>query len=164
MVLYMFYFVFSHQKKETFSVEYCFEHLCERFTRWSSPFAIFGEFWVENDGVQSTDQFSSFAHSCLTLCDPMNCSMPGLSVHHYLPECSDLCPLIQWYHPTISSSVAPFSFCPQFLPASGLFQWVSFLHQVAKILELQLQHQSFRWIFRIDFFSIDWFDLFASFF
>ena len=99
-----------------------------------------------------------------TLCDPVNCSMPGLSAHHYLPECSNLCPLSQWYHPTISSSVAPFSFCPQFLPASGLFQWVSSLHQVAKVLELQLQHQSIQWIFRIDFFSIDCFDLFASFF
>ena len=54
-------------------------------------------------------------------------------------------------HPAISSSVVPFSSCPQSLPASGFFQWVSSLHQVAKVLELQLQHQSFQWIFRTGF-------------
>ena len=43
----------------------------------------------------------------------------------------------------------------------GLFQWVSSLHQVAKVLELQLQHQSFQWIFRVYFLSINWFDLLA---
>ena len=43
----------------------------------------------------------------------------------------------------------------------GLFQWVSCLHQVAKALELQLQHQSFQWIFRVDFLQIGWFDLLA---
>ena len=71
------------------------------------------------------------------------------------PEaCSNSCPSSRWYHPTISSSVVPFS-CLQSFPASGLFQWVSFLHQVAKVLELQLQHQSFQWIFRTDF-LYDW--------
>ena len=52
--------------------------------------------------------------------------------------CSNWCPLSQWCHPTISSSVIPFSSCPQSFPASGLFKWVSSLHQVAKILEFQL--------------------------
>ena len=60
--------------------------------------------------------------------------------------CSNSCSLSQWYHPTISSSVSPFSFCLQ-----GLFQWVNSLHQVTKVLELQLQHQSFQWIFTVDF-------------
>ena len=60
-------------------------------------------------------------------------------------------PLSQWCHSTISSSVIPFSSCLQFFPASGPFQWVSSLHQVAKVSELQLQHQSFQWIFWIDF-------------
>ena len=51
------------------------------------------------------------------------------------------CPLSQWYHPAISSSVIPFSSCLQSFPASGsLFQWVSFSHQVAQVLEFQLQH------------------------
>ena len=43
----------------------------------------------------------------------------------------------------------------------GLFQWAGSSHQVAKVLELQLQHQSFQWVFRFDFFRIDWFDLLA---
>ena len=65
--------------------------------------------------------------------------------------CSNSGPLSQWCHPTISSSVTPFSSCPQSFPASGFFQWVGSLHQVAKVLEFQLQHQSFQWIFRVDF-------------
>ena len=65
--------------------------------------------------------------------------------------CSDSCPFRQWCHPTILSSVVLFSSCLQSFPASGLFQWVGSSHQVAKVLELQLQHQSFQWIFRIDF-------------
>ena len=52
---------------------------------------------------------------------------------------------------TISFSVAPFFFCLQSFPASGSFQWVSSSPQVAKVLELQLQHQSFQWLFRVDF-------------
>ena len=67
--------------------------------------------------------------------------------------CSNSGLLSQWCHPTISSSVVPFSSCPQSFPALGLFQWVGSSHQVAKVLELQLQHQSFQWMFRIDFFS-----------
>ena len=65
--------------------------------------------------------------------------------------CSNSCSLSQWCHPTISSSAA---LCPPALSLShhqSLFQWVGSLHQVAKVLELQLQHQSFQWIFRIDF-------------
>ena len=60
----------------------------------------------------------SVAKSCPTLCDPMNCSMPG-----FLPclslspgVCSNSCPLSRWYHPTVSSSVAPFSSCLQSFP------------------------------------------------
>ena len=66
-------------------------------------------------------QFSSVAQSCLTLCDPMNCSTPGLPVHHQLPEITQTQrPLSQWCHPAISSSVVPFS-CLQSLPASESF-------------------------------------------
>ena len=63
---------------------------------------------------------------------------------------SDSCPSSRWCHPTISSSVVPFSHL-QSCPASGSFKWVSSSHQVAKVLELQLQNQSFQWIFRTDF-------------
>ena len=69
------------------------------------------------------------------------------------------CPSSRWCHPTISFSVVPFSSRPQSFPASGSFQSVSSSHQVAKILELQLQHQSIQWIFTLDFFRIDWFDI-----
>ena len=81
----------------------------------------------------------------------MNCSMPGLPVQPTPRVYSNSCPLSQWYHPTISSSIVPFSPHLQSFPASGLFQWVSSSHQVAKVLEFQLQHQSFQWIFRTDF-------------
>ena len=58
--------------------------------------------------------------------------------------------LVRWCYLTISSSAAPFSFCLQSFPESGSFP-VGSLHQVAKVLELQLQHQSFQWIIRVDF-------------
>ena len=65
--------------------------------------------------------------------------------------CSNSCPLSWWCHPTISSFVIPSSFCPQSFLASRSFPMSSLFHQVAKVLELQLQHQSFQWIFRTDF-------------
>ena len=73
--------------------------------------------------------------------------------------CSNLCPLSQWCHPTISSTVVSFSACLQSCPASGLFHWVSSLHQVAKVLEFQLQYQSFQRRFCIISFGPDWFDI-----
>ena len=60
----------------------------------------------------------SVAESCLTLWNPMGCSTPGFPVLHHLPE---LAQLSWWCHPIISSSVAPFSSCPQSFPASGSF-------------------------------------------
>jgi len=58
----------------------------------------------------SSVQFSSVTQSCPTLCDPMNCSTPGLPVHHQLPESTpNPCPLCRWCHPTIPSSIIPFS-------------------------------------------------------
>ena len=71
-------------------------------------------------------QFSSVAQSCLTLCDPMDCSRPCFPVHHQLLKlCSNSCPLSRWCHPTISSSVVPFS-CLQSFPNSGAFQMTQF--------------------------------------
>ena len=64
---------------------------------------------------------------------------------------SNSCPSSQGCHPTISSTVVPFSSCLQSFLASGSFQWVSSSNQVARVLEFQLQHQSFQWIFRTDF-------------
>ena len=62
---------------------------------------------------------SSVAQSCLTLGYPMDCSAPGFLVHHQLSELAQTCPSSQWCHSTISSSVVPFSSCPQSFPASG---------------------------------------------
>ena len=76
---------------------------------------------------------------------------PCLSFTIFFRACSNSCPLSQWCHPTISSSVAHFSSCPESFPTSGSFPRVSSSHQVAKELELQLQHQSFQWIVRVDF-------------
>ena len=97
-------------------------------------------------------QFISVTQSCPTLCNPMNCSTPGLPVHHQLPESTQthvhwVGVAIQPSHP-LSSPSPP---APNPSQHQGLFQWVNSLHQVAKVLEFQLQHQSFQWIFRTDF-------------
>ena len=94
----------------------------------------------------SSVQFSSVTQSCPTLCDPMNHSTPGLPVHHQLLEFTqthvhrvgDAIPLS---HP-LSSLSSP---APNPSQHQGLFQWVNSLHEVAKVLEFQLQHQSFQW-------------------
>ena len=78
--------------------------------------------WASREAHQDY-RFSSVAQSCLTLCDPMDCSMPGFLVFHQLPELAQihLHWLSQWYYPTISSWVVPFSSCLQSFPASGSF-------------------------------------------
>ena len=63
----------------------------------------------------------SVTQSCSTLCNPVDCSTPRFPVHHQLPVFLNSCPLSQWCHPTISSSVAPFSSCPPSFPGSGSF-------------------------------------------
>ena len=68
---------------------------------------------------------------------------------------SNSCPLSQWCHSTISSSIVPFSFCLQSFPVSGSFPMSQFSHQLDKVLELQLQHQSFQWILK-DWFPLGW--------
>ena len=90
------------------------------------------------------------AQSCLTLCDPMDCSTPGFPVHHQLPETAQthvrqVSDAIQPSHLLSSPSPPAFNLSQH----QGLFQWVSSLYQVAKVLELQ--HQPFQWIFRTDF-------------
>ena len=103
----------------------------------------------------SCAQFSSVSQSCPTVCNPVACSRPGFPAHHQLLE-----PTQTHVHhvgdTTISSSVIPFSSRLQSFPASWSFPMSQFLHQVAKVLEPQLQHQSFQWIFRTE-----WFDLLA---
>ena len=72
-------------------------------------------------------QFSSVSQSGLTLCDPMDCSTSGFPVHYTTPgACSNSRPSSQWCHPTISSSVVPFSSCLQSFPASRSFPMSQF--------------------------------------
>ena len=98
-------------------------------------------------------QFSSVAQSCPTLCDPMDFSTPGLPVHHQLLEFTQthvhwVGDAIQPSHPLSSPSPPTFNLSQH----QDLFQWVSSSHQVARVLEFQLQHQSFQWIFRTGFY------------
>ena len=92
------------------------------------------------------NQFSSVTQSCPTLRDPMNHSMPGLPVHHLLLEFTQthvhwVSDAIQPSHPLLSPSPP----APNPSQYQGLFQWVNSSHEVAKILEFQLQHQPFQW-------------------
>ena len=94
----------------------------------------------------------SVAQLCLTLCNSMDCSTLGLSAHYQLQGLAQTHvhrdgDAIQLSHPLSSPSPPAFSRSQH----QGLFQWVSSSHQMAKVLELQLQHQSFQWIFRTDF-------------
>ena len=89
----------------------------------------------------------SVAQSCLTLCNPMNCSMPGFAVLHHFPELAQthvhwVGDAIQPSHPLLSPSPPAFNLSQH----QGLFQWVSPSHQVPKVWEIQLHHQSFQWI------------------
>ena len=69
--------------------------------------------------------------------------------------CSNSCALSRWCHPIISSSIVPFSSCLQSCPALGSFPMSQFFNQVTKVLEFQLQHQSFQWIIQ-DWFPLGW--------
>ena len=96
-------------------------------------------------------QFSSVAQSCPIPCDPMNCTTSGLPVHHQLPEFTQthvhrVDDAIQPSHP-LSSPSPP---APNPSQHQGLFRWVNSSHEVGKVLEFQLQHQSFQWTPRTD--------------
>ena len=95
---------------------------------------------------QLSYQFSSVTQSCLTLCNPMDCSTPGPPVHRQLLKFTQTHVLwvgdaIQPPHPLSSPSPPAFNLSRH----QGLFKWISSSHEVAKVLEFQLQHQSFQW-------------------
>ena len=103
-------------------------------------------FWYEFEMGERNHQFSCLVvsnflwpHGLQHAKPPCPSPTPGV--------CSNTCPLSRWCRPTTSSSVLPFS-CLQSFPASGSFQMSQLFNQVAKVLEFQLQHQSFQWIFR----------------
>ena len=128
------------------------------WVRWSDvdePRVCHSEGSKSEREKQISYQFSSVQFSCSV----MSASLWPHGLQHARPTCpsptpgvySNPCPLSQWCHPTIS----PLSSTP--IPAfslsqhQGLFKWVSSSHQVAKVLEFQLQQQSFQWIVRTDF-------------
>ena len=84
-------------------------------------------------------KLSSVTQLCLTLCNPNDCSMPSFPVHHQLRELAQthrVGDAIQPFHPLSSPSPPAFNLSQH----QGFFQWISSSHQVAKVLELQLQH------------------------
>ena len=108
----------------------------------------------KTDHLEEAIQYCSGSpamQSCLTLCDPMDYRTPGLPVHHQLPELNQTqvhqaSDATQPFHSLSSPSPPTFNLFQH----QGLFQWVSSSHQVAKVLEFQLQHHSFQWIFTTD--------------
>ena len=93
------------------------------------PYLLYHSFWLF--------QFSSVTQSCPTLCNPMDCRTPGFLIHHQLPELAQthvhwVGDAIQPSHPLSPPSPPAFSLSQH----EGLFHWVSFSHQVAKVLEL----------------------------
>ena len=136
---------------------------CRHRMRWDSAFSmsshvmpmllIHGPHWVQFSSVQfSSVQYSSVTQLGPTLCHPMDCSTPGFPFHHQLPELAQthvhrVGDATQPSHPLSSPSPPALSLSQH----RGLFKWVSSSHEVAKILEFQLQHQSFQWTRRTDF-------------
>ena len=111
---------------------------------------------MPSGGITGLYQFGSVTQSCLTLCNPMNHSTPGLPVHQQHPEFTQthvhwVSDAIQPFHP-LSSPSPP---APNPSQHQSLFQWVNSSHEVAQLLEFQLQHQSFQWTPRTDPFRMD---------
>ena len=131
-------------------------------TSLASP-ALAGRFFTTSTTWEAPNKNIHFsAQSCLTVSDPMDCSMPGFLVYHQLQELAQthvrwLDDAIQPSHPLLCPYPAPLNLSQH----QGLFQWVTFSHQVAKVLRLQLLPQSFHWILRTISFRIDWLDLLA---
>ena len=115
----------------------------------SFPSDIVGGFYPV---VSPSNWCSSVTNLCLILGNSTDSSPPGLPVHHHLPELAQthvhrVGDAIQLSHLLASPSPPASNLSQQ----QGLFQWISSSHQVAKILEFQLQHPFFQWIFRTDY-------------
>ena len=113
------------------------------------------QFWLLFSCIKFKPMFSSVQFSRSVVSDSLQpyelqhtrlpCPSPTLGVY------SDSCPLSRWCHPAISSSVIPFSSCLQSFPPSRSFPMSQFFPSGGQVLEYQLQHQSFQWIFSTDF-------------
>ena len=136
----------------------CLENPMDRGAWWARVYGV-AKSWTQLSELSTSLLFMygylssvQFSQSCLALCNPMDYNTSGLPVHHQFLELTQthvhwVTDAIQPSHPLLSLSSATFNLFQH----QGLFQWVSSLHQVAKVLEFQLQHQSFQWIFRTDF-------------
>ena len=101
---------------------------------------------------QSVSSVSSVAQSCLTLCDPMDCSMPGLPVHHQFREFTQT--HVHWVDDAIQPShplSCPSSSCPQSLPAQGSFPMSQFFASGGQRIGVSASASVLRWMFRTDF-------------
>ena len=125
--------------------------------QWKWTHLPMQEIWVQyprqEDPLEEEVPFNSVTQSCLTLYDPMDYSMPGLPVHHQLPEPAQT--RVRWVGDAIQPSYplsSPFPPAFNLSQYQGLFQWVSSSPQVAKVnWSFRFSHQSFQWIFRTDF-------------
>ena len=119
-------------------------HIYHHLGKWTKKYPVKNP--AHRKGFPYSAQFSSITQSCPTLCDPMNCSTTGLPVRHQLLEFTQT--HVHWVGDDIQASHPLSSPSPPALNLSqhqGLFKWVSSSHQIAKVLEFQLQHQSFQW-------------------
>ena len=121
----------------------CMHVICAHITYLNILICFVCEY-INMYSISVSQSVSSVAQSFLNLCDPMNRSTPGLPVHHQLPEFTQthvhrVSDAIQPSHPL--SSPSPLARNPS--QHQGIFQLVNSLHEVAKVLEFQLQHQSF---------------------
>ena len=134
---------------------YCFAHGKHSLTLYEkkNKQIVAGHFLVNNfiQLLLLWQLCHSVTQLCPTFWDPMDCSMPGLSVLHHLLEFAQthvhrVGDVIQQSCLLLPPSPTAFSLFQH----QSLFQWVSSSHKVAKIVQLQFQHQSFQWIFRTD--------------
>ena len=141
-------------KKNTWVVR-AFDLFPERNMNVRLCCGLCGEIFMRGKYLFLDSQNTSVQFSCSVMSDslrPIDCSTPGPPVHHQLPEFTQthvhwVSDTIQPSHPLSSPSPPAFNLSQH----QGLFKWAGSLHQVAKILEFQLQHQSFQRIFRTDF-------------
>ena len=129
------------------------DHMCSLWKFFLSAYKMFScacSLYLISS-APNVDRFSSVAQSCLTLCNPMNCSTPGLPVHHQCPEST------QTHVHRVGDAIQPSKILsstslptPNPSQHQGLFQLVSSSHEVPKGLEFQLQHQSFQRTSRTD--------------
>ena len=108
--------------------------------------------WKGQELCKTGRSVSWVTQSCPALCNPMDCSTPGFPVHLQHPELAQT--HVHWIGYAIWPSqplLSPSSPAFNLFQHKSLLKWVRSSHQVAKVLELQLQHQSFQWIFRTDF-------------